>query len=144
MRTINFIVVHCTATPPETTTGAIQKYWKEQLGWTRPGYHYLIQRDGEVVQLLSEKEIANGVRGYNKESIHLSYIGGIDGQGKPVDNRSARQVHAMFDLVVKLSVKYPKATILGHRDFPGVKKACPCFDVRRWLRNYEPEIREAA
>jgi len=27
---------------------------------------------------------------------------------------------------------YPKAKILGHRDLPGVRKACPCFDVRKW------------
>jgi len=30
--------------------------------------------------------------------------------------------------------QHPQAVIVGHRDLPGVAKACPCFDVKRWLR----------
>lgn len=140
MRNINYLVVHCTATQPEAKIKDIQRYWKEKLGWNNPGYHYLILRDGEVRQLQDENKIANGVKGYNHESVHISYIGGIDKEGKPVDNRTPEQRHAMFDKLVELSEKYPKAKILGHRDFPGVNKACPSFDVREWLKNYEPDL----
>jgi hypothetical protein len=34
--------------------------------------------------------------------------------------------------------------ILGHRDFPGVTKRCPSFDVREWLNAYMPEFMKAA
>lgn len=144
MRTINYIVVHWTATQPAATVEAIQKYWKEIRGWDKPGYHYLILRDGEIKQLLPESEISYGAYGHNQECIHISYIGGIDKDGKPLDNRSENQKHAMFDKLVDLAEKYPKAKILGHRDFPEVKKACPSFDVREWLSNYEPDLRQAA
>ncbi len=143
-RHIEFIVVHCTATAPEVTTKAIRAYWKEQLGWRNPGYHYLIHRDGEVEKLQNEALIANGVAGYNAHAIHLSYIGGVDRQGTPIDNRTRPQQDAMFDLIVSLSERYPKARVLGHRDFPGVTKACPSFDVSDWLSSYTPEFDQAA
>ena len=144
MRKIKYIVVHCTATEPTATVEAIKKYWKEIRKWDKPGYHYLILRDGEIVQLLAEKEVSYGAYGHNQDSLHISYIGGIDKEGKPIDNRSTLQKHAMFDKLIELSEKYPLAQILGHRDFPGVKKACPSFDVKEWLRNYEPDFKKAA
>jgi len=144
MRTIKFIVVHCTATPVNTEIKNIQKYWKEQLGWKNAGYHYIIKRDGEVVQLQSEDTIANGVKGHNAESIHISYIGGIDKFNQPIDNRTPAQKHAMFDKIISLTEKYPNAKVQGHRDFPFVAKACPSFDVKTWLSEYTPDLGMAA
>lgn len=145
LRNIKYIVVHCTATPTTTTLESIKRYWKEQRGWgDTPGYHYFIKRDGTIVQLLDEKKNSYGVYKHNSECISIAYVDGIDKDGKPVDNRSDAQKHAMFDIIVRLTEKYPKAEVLGHRDFPGVKKACPCFDVKDWLKNYEPDFNSAA
>ncbi len=144
MRAIRHIVVHCTATPPETTIESIKSYWKDQLGWKNPGYHYIIKRSGEIVQLLGTSLIANGVAGQNKYAVHIAYIGGVDKNGNPYDNRTFEQKEAMFDLLLKLADKYPLAKILGHRDFPGVTKACPSFDVKSWLYNYVPDFDHAA
>jgi len=30
---------------------------------------------------------------------------------------------------MRLKEDYPEAKVVGHRDLPGVKKECPCFDV---------------
>ena len=139
-RDIQYIVVHCTATQPDTKIENIQRYWKEQLDWNNPGYHFIIRRDGIIVQLQSIDKVANGVAGYNTQSVHISYIGGVDKQNQPVDNRTYEQKEAMFDKLVELSEKYPHAKIQGHRDFPGVKKACPSFDVKTWLANHVPNI----
>jgi N-acetylmuramoyl-L-alanine amidase len=144
MRDIKYIVVHCTATVPDTKIESIRKYWKEKLGWKNPGYHYIIKRNGEIVRLQPENLNANGVAGNNRFAIHISYIGGVDKEGKPVDNRTNAQKHTMFNKLVSLSEKYPGATILGHRDFPGVKKMCPGFDVSEWLKNYTPDLDIAA
>jgi N-acetylmuramoyl-L-alanine amidase len=140
-REINFIVVHCTATQPEAKIADIKRYWKEVLGWKTPGYHYIIDRNGDVTKLVSESVVANGVKNHNSHSIHLSYIGGIDRKGKPFDNRTKAQEAAMFDLIVDLSERYPNAKILGHRDFVGVVKACPSFDVKEWLKNFTPNLK---
>ncbi len=144
-RNIKFIVVHCTATPPSATIETIQSYWKEVRKWGDiPGYHYLLKRNGDVAQLLDENEVSYGAYGHNQDCIHISYIGGIDKNNKPVDNRSEMQKDAMFYLIVELLEKYPTAKAIGHRDFPGVQKACPCFDVREWLASYLPNLPQAA
>lgn len=143
-RNIKYIVVHCTATPPDTTIESILKYWKDNNGWKNPGYHYIIKRSGEIVRLFPEEKISNGVKGFNQNSVHISYIGGIDKHGNPFDNRTPEQIEAMFSKLIELSEKYPGATILGHRDFPGVTKRCPSFDVRQWLENYTPDVAMAA
>lgn len=155
-RNILYIVVHCTATPPETTIDSIKNYWKNELGWKNPGYHYIIKRNGEIVKILSEDQIANGVAGFNTAAVHISYIGGLDKHGKSADNRTEAQKHALFYKLVALSEKYPNATIVGHRDLSPDKngdgvieqrewvKNCPGFDVRQWLKNYIPDLDLAA
>ncbi len=144
-RNIKYIVVHCTATQPDAKLESIKKYWKEVRGWGDiPGYHYIIDREGDLIQLLDEKQESFGSYGHNKECVHVGYIGGIKADGTPFDNRTFLQREAMFDILMRLSEKYPKAQIMGHRDFPGVKKACPSFDVKKWLNNYVPDIGLAA
>jgi N-acetylmuramoyl-L-alanine amidase len=144
MRDIKYIVVHCTATQPDTKIESIQRFWQEQLGWKNPGYHYIIKRNGDVVRLQPDNLIANGVAGNNRNAIHISYIGGVDKENKPIDNRTDAQKHALFSKLVALSEKYTNAIIKGHRDFPGVTKACPSFDVREWLQHYIPDLDIAA
>jgi N-acetylmuramoyl-L-alanine amidase len=145
MRIIKYIVIHCTATPPDITIESMKRFWKEHRGWgDTPGYHYIIERDGNIVQLLDENKNSNGVYMHNSICINISYIGGIDKDGKPTDNRTPAQRHAMFDKIVELTEKYQGAEAVGHRDFPDVKKACPSFDVKTWLSEYEPDLDNAA
>jgi N-acetylmuramoyl-L-alanine amidase len=140
-RNVKFIVIHCTATQPDTSIESIKKYWKEVKGWKDvPGYHYIIKPNGEIIKLLDEDKNSYGVYAHNNECISISYIGGIDKQGKPKDTRTRKQENAMFYKVIELSNRYPEAKIVGHRDFAGVKKACPSFDVKKWLANYLPDF----
>src|SRR3954468_4696176 len=144
-REVKYIVIHCTATQPDTKIESIKKYWKEVKGWKDvPGYHYIIKTNGEVVKLLDENKNSYGVYAHNSECISLSYIGGIDKEGKPKDTRTRAQENAMFDKIVELTERYPEAKVIGHRDFPGVRKACPSFDVKSWLANYTPDLGNAA
>lgn len=134
MRTIKFIVLHCSATSQSATVEGIQRYWRNVMGWKSPGYHWIIDPQGNQIQLAQDKDITNGVKGYNSESIHISYIGGVDAENRPMDTRTNEQVMTMFKLVYNYKKLYPNAQILGHCDFPNVKKACPSFDVKTWLR----------
>ncbi|MND74232.1 N-acetylmuramoyl-L-alanine amidase [compost metagenome] len=133
MREIKYIVLHCTATQPNATVESIKNYWKNTLKWSNPGYHYLIGSDGFIHELLPEEKVSNGVAGYNLNSVHVSYIGGVDKTGAPKDTRTPQQLASMKSIVQRLKDKYPEAKTLGHRDFPRVKKACPSFDVSNWL-----------
>lgn len=132
MRTIKYIAIHCTATPQTATIDSIRNYWKNVLKWKQPGYHYIVKPDGSVVNLLDIDKISNGVKGYNHETINISYIGGIDeASGNPKDTRTDAQKVAIKNLLIQLRAKFPHAIIQGHRDFPNVKKACPSFDAKK-------------
>ena len=135
MRDIKYIVVHCTATPQTATVSSIQNYWKNTLKWVMPGYHFMIKPDGEIVQLLEIEKISNGVKGFNSVSINISYIGGVDSENRPIDNRTLAQKRSLTDLLTKLKKEFPKAIIQGHRDFPNVKKACPSFNAKEEYKN---------
>ena len=131
MREINYLVVHCTTTQPDAKIENIQNYWRKNLGWKSPGYHYIIKADGEIVPLLSIDKISNGVAGYNSQIINISYIGGIDKTGKPKDTRTEEQKSSILKLLKDLKKRFPSAKIQGHRDFPNVAKACPSFDAKK-------------
>jgi len=135
MRNVTHIVIHCTATPQSAKVESIQKYWCEQLKWKAPGYHHILRPDGSIATLADDETVCNGVANRNARSIHISYIGGVDQWVKPVDNRTPAQCVAMLQLIQRYLKKYPSAIVCGHRDFPGVTKACPSFDVKAWLKS---------
>jgi N-acetylmuramoyl-L-alanine amidase len=140
MRSINYIVLHCTATPQTTTVASIQRYWAGNLKWKNPGYHYIIPATGELIQLQPIEKPSNGVAGYNSKSIHISYIGGVDDKNQPLDNRTPAQIAAQVKILRELKAKFPDAQIKGHRDFPRVAKACPSFEVKDFIKGINLSI----
>ena len=130
MREIEYIVMHCTATSQDSKVSSIVRYWKERLGWRSPGYHFIIEANGAVTQLHPISKPTNGVKGYNSNSIHVSYIGGRD-----VDDRTTEQKVAQEAIVKVLKSSFPDAYVLGHKDFPKVAKSCPRFNVREWCKS---------
>ena len=135
MRNIKYIAVHCTATSQKTSISAIQSYWKNQIGWKMPGYHFIILPDGTEVQLLPIEEISNGVKGFNSNLINIAYLGGVDSNNKPLDNRTQNQKTTLLKLLKKYKKQFPLAIIQGHKDFPNVSKACPSFDAKKEYKN---------
>jgi N-acetylmuramoyl-L-alanine amidase len=134
MRKINFIAIHCTACSQDAKLESILKYWRENLKWKSPGYHYLIMPNGYVNNLLDEKLVSNGVAGYNSQTVNVCYMGGVDKNNKPIDNRTVAQKESLLKLLKELRKRYPEAVIQGHYQFPDVKKACPCFDAKQEYR----------
>lgn len=130
MRDIKYIVIHCTATQPNTKKEAILNYWKNTLKWKSVGYHRLIDANGVIHELAKYEETINGVKGYNSNSIHFSYIGGVDEAGRPKDTRTIKQKESLLYLVKQAKKQFPNAIVQGHRDFKGVVKACPSFDAK--------------
>lgn len=135
MRKIKYIAIHCSATSQSATIDSIKRYWREKLKWRSPGYHYIIEADGNVTQLHDEQLASNGVRGYNDTSINVCYIGGVDASGRSVDNRTYAQKQSLENVVRILRATYPNAIVQGHRDFPKVAKDCPCFDAKKEYSN---------
>ena len=140
MRDIKRIFIHCTAgSQKQTVTDLLAEF--KRKGWRNPGYHVVITPDGECNQLLDYDKVSNGVKAYNSTAINVAYVGGIDNNGKSVDNRTAEQKKSLIDLLKVLRKRYPEAQILGHRDISSDTnhngkvdtweriKDCPCFDA---------------
>lgn len=133
MRNIKYIVIHCTAGSQTQSIESIQAFWRNVRGWNTPGYHHIIKPSGEIVDLLPINKVSNGVAGHNSKCINIAYIGGVDKNLKPVDNRTEEQKKSILELIAKYKKMFPSADVRGHRDFEGVRKDCPSFDVKSWL-----------
>lgn len=134
MRSINKIIVHCSAGSINTKAADIVYFHtgpkaKGCNGWKTPGYHFFIEKDGNVVQLVPVEKISNGVVGHNSDSINVCYAGGVDQQTFkiPMDTRTPEQKAALLALLKKLKAQF-QCPIYGHRDF--ATKACPSFDAK--------------
>ena len=128
MRTIDKIIIHCSATLPgqrvdvETITR-----WHKQRGFKTIGYHFFIDRSGTIHAGRPLEQQGAHCKGQNAHSIGICYEGGLNKEGKPYDTRTILQRIAMKELVAQLQERFTEATVHGHREF--ANKACPCFDV---------------
>ena len=98
-------------------------------GFADIGYHYYITRDGVVHAGRALYQVGAHATGYNEHSIGICYEGGLDIRGRPCDTRTPEQKETLRKLLERLKEDYPEAKVVGHRDLPGVKKDCPCYNV---------------
>ena len=154
-RRIDYIAVHCTATPEgqAKTVDQIRAEHKKQ-GWSDIGYHYVIDLQGRV-HLGRDVDLSGAhVSGYNANSIGVVYVGGLENNPrkaykdlKAKDTRTDAQKASLMSLLMDLRKLYPYAKIQGHRDFSPDKnhngtiepwewiKDCPSFDAKMAYRN---------
>ena len=133
MRPIDLIVVHVSATPPDMDIGAAEiKQWHKDKGWSDIGYHAVIRRNGQVEDGRPIKRAGAHARGFNAHSFGICLVGGVDQDGKPDFNFTRHQMDSLLRLLDVIRNEFPDSETLGHRDLPGVSKACPCFNVRAW------------
>jgi N-acetylmuramoyl-L-alanine amidase len=158
---IKYIVIHCSA--GFSLIPEIESFWYKTLKWKSPGYHIMMYTNGEVWYVTKNKTyskniedfypeiITNGVLGYNSESLHICYIGGVEKLNNKLvakDTRTNDQKIKMIESIVTC-LKLLKSSkndlsdvkILGHRDFSPDKngngaiesweriKECPSFDA---------------
>lgn len=156
MKTIDAIIIHCSATKVGQDLRAkdIDRMHR-QRGFNQIGYNFVIDLDGTVEpgrDIAFDGAHCNtkgfSTTSYNKHSIGICYIGGLDANGKPADTRTSAQRANLRQLVAKLCKEYPIVEVLGHRDTsPDLNgngevepveyiKACPCFDVRSEFTNF--------
>ena len=153
MRVIDWIVVHCAATPNgrPVTVDAIDRmhqqrgfhrsaYWLARLNpnLLAIGYHFLIDISGDIHTGRHLDEIGAHVQGYNAKSVGICMAG--------TDQFTREQWNTLATLVRDvLQPAYPDAGIRGHRDFSPDQnrdgiiepfewlKTCPGFDVATWV-----------
>ena len=129
----DFIVLHCSATKPSADIGAAEiRQWHKDKGWSDIGYHDVIRRNGTRERGRDINEIGAHVAGYNSRSVGICLVGGVSDKGHSENNFTKAQMDTLQKIVFEYKKMWPNAVVQGHRDFPGVAKDCPCFNVKEW------------
>ncbi len=147
-RRITRIVVHCSAARPlaasKQTAADIDAMHRRDRGWRKIGYHWFVRVDGTKEKGRDESEIGAGVFGFNANSIHICYAGGLNPAGKAEDTRTHAQRIALAEIIADAKRRHAKARVMGHRDLSPDKdgdgkvephewlKECPCHDAGAW------------
>ena len=123
MAKLQYLVLHCTATPEgrEVTAADIRRMHLSPV--------FAGGEDANV----DPWEITNGAKGYNSVSRHVVYAGGCDRSMNPKDTRTTAQLKAMEAYVKDFHHRFPDVRIIGHNEVAA--KACPSFDVQKWLKS---------
>ena len=145
MRKITEIIVHCTATRPEWRAGqslaekvAEVRRWHLERGFADIGYHYLIDRDGQVMVGRDVGRVGAHVKGRNTGTIGVALFGGHGSSegDRFAENFTADQGEALENLVDQLRDEFGSLRVAGHNEYAA--KACPGFNVAEWLDSRKP------
>lgn len=134
MLPIKYLTIHCAATPEgRDVSPEIVEQW-DIAKFGQKSYHWIIPLNGDAHKSLADDRIGAHVGGHNSGNIGVCYVGGMDAHmAAPKDTRNEAQKTTLRTLVRTYVERYPGIIIRGHRDWPGVTKACPSFDVAEWL-----------
>ena len=136
---IRTLTVHCVGTPVGREVGAVTVCEWDIEKFGQVSYHWVIERDGTMVRTLPDAVRGAHVRTHNTGNIGICYVGGVATDGKtPKDTRTPAQKRALRTLIRTYQARVPGLVVRGHRDWPGVAKACPSFDVGAWLAEGMP------
>jgi N-acetylmuramoyl-L-alanine amidase len=118
--TIDKIVLHCTEGSLASTLAEFQKPDGRQVS-----AHYVIDRNGDIYQMVSDSDRANHCMGANENSIGIEHV------GTETDSLAAPQAAASSALIRWLLEQYhiPRTNIFGHDFAPGYRRpggtSCP-------------------
>lgn len=129
---ITRVMVHCSDSPQGRGDDAATIHaWHKERGFDGVGYHAVITEDGTVQAGRPEYWQGAHVKGHNRESLGVCLIGR--------DSFTDEQLDALFDYLVDVCNRHPRAVVYGHRDLDDGKD-CPGFDVTEWLESKHDEI----
>ena len=144
------IVVHCTGVKEDAKTNkeSLRNWFFNHLGWRHFGYHAVVYQDGTWEKLqplpdpvnfvgnITDSTLANGQPGTNNDSIHVAYVGGLSKiSGKSADTRTPEQKKTLAALIRVWKMQYKITEVIGHNDWPGVNRPCPCFNAKEEYKN---------
>lgn len=125
MAKLQYLVIHCTATPEgrEVSAADIRRWHTSPVptgrGWRQVGYTDLFHLDGSVERLVDNNEdgnvdpweITNGAAGYNGVSRHIVYAGGCDASMRPKDTRTEAQKEALKSMCSTFTRSIPMCVL---------------------------------
>ena len=151
VRRVDQIIIHCSASRPGSGHDIEDiDAWHRAKGWNGCGYHLVIPENGMIQQGRQldadplpgwQPQQGAHAAGHNSNTVSVCVIGGVDHNGNPTDDYFTSQQWIALGIAVEfLTRAFPGAEVLGHRDLPGVAKACPSFDARSWWKRHARNV----
>jgi protein ampD len=136
---IDLIVLHNISLPPfEYGSGAIEKLFTNQIDVTehpfftqlrdlRVSSHFLISRQGEIIQFVSCDKMAYhaGISSFAGREKCNAFSIGIELEGCDFEAFTLQQYESLINLCHALCEHYPIAAITGHQDIAPSRKTDP-------------------
>ena len=142
MRPVNEIIIHCTATRPgwwkdktaAEKTAELRRWHVEDRNWSDIGYHYTIDRDGEITKGRSMERNGAHTKGRNKNTCGIALFGGFGSTSndRVSENFTPEQMASLQQLIADLTNTYPITKVSGHNQY--APKACPGFNVSNYFK----------
>ena len=128
---IDYLVVHHSASKPETTVEEITA-WHIQRGFSGIGYHKVITSDGEIHIGRQENVVPASVQGHNKGTLAVCLTGNFEN-----DEPTEFQKISLMLLIREWQAKHPAAKVVGHRDLGAT--LCPGKNLYAFIKKIWPE-----
>jgi AmpD protein len=136
---IDLVVLHSISLPPGHYGGdAIERLFANRLDWSAHPYyetirgltvsaHFLIRRDGELLQFVSCDERAwhAGASHWNGRADCNDFSIGIELEGLEGERFEAAQYAALAALLASLHARYPIGAVVGHEHVAAGRKEDP-------------------
>jgi N-acetylmuramoyl-L-alanine amidase len=121
-RNWTYIIVHHTGAE-EKDAAQVRRYHLS-LGWRDVGYHFIIERNGKVVEgrNLETTGAHCNTGGMNSRGIGVAVLGNLENH-PPLPPQSSSLLELLRKLTESLGI--PPANVLGHREVPGSATVCP-------------------
>ena len=120
MRRLNKIILHCSDSDNYRHDNIAEiDRWHRERGWRKIGYHFFIDKQGELFEGRPIHEKGAHCYGQNRNSIGICLSGRHDFQDI--------QLTTLQELILRLWHDYGRLSIHGHCEFNS-NKSCPNFD----------------
>ena len=146
---IELLVIHNISLPPEEFGGdGIQKFFTNTLDVTDHSYyqtivsvrvsaHFLVRRDGSVIQFVSclQRAWHAGESCWQSRSCCNDFSIGVELEGSDTQPFTDKQYESLNHLTAALRDVYPICGIAGHSNIAPLRKTDPgpCFNWSRYL-----------
>jgi len=150
-RFIDEIIIHTTATRVGSWNGDIGinqahsdliKWHVRDNGWSDIGYHYFINRLGQITVCRPLDNTGAHTKGKNTGTVGIALAGGFGGSETDAftEHYSAKQFKTFFWLInnlMKFNININKLS--GHNQYAA--KACPCFSVPAFIQENKNHLK---
>lgn len=131
----NRVIIHCTNSVKDFDMDLkdIEKETNKKCG----GYHYIIKRDGSIIEGIREDNVGDALDNFNSSAIHVCLVGGaktdITGSFVTDFNYEEEQINSLSFLVDDLKLRHiGLKEVFGRCDLTASEDS-PCFNVPQWF-----------